>query len=213
MGESSLMATNNFKPFATGTGANVTSQADYEALSALIAGFQAGKASSAQINKALRQSSSMSAMLGQFIGAAGLDALDNGNIATLLSSFTAALTTNLSLGTASKRNVGTGANQIPDMSLFTSLQSSTGYQKLPSGLIIQWDSNIAAVQGSTGATGNLYNFPIPFPNICAQILTSYDNGSVTIVAGAASASSPSQYRLRCSATSGSYNFRILAVGY
>lgn len=207
------MATNNFKPFATGAGANVTSQADYEALSALLTGFQAGKASSAQINKALRQGSSMAAMLGQFISSAGMDAIDNGNAAVLLNNFLSALSINLSLGTASKKNVGTGVNQIPDMSLFASLQSSTGYQKLPSGLIIQWDSNIAAVQGSTGATGNLYNFPIPFPNLCAQIVTSYDNGSVTIVAGAASASSSSQYRLRCAATSGSYNFRILAVGY
>lgn len=66
------MATNNFKPFATGAGANVTSQADYEALSALLAGFQAGRASSAQINKALRQSSSMSAMLGAVYRSCGV---------------------------------------------------------------------------------------------------------------------------------------------
>ncbi len=38
------MATNDFKPFATGSGANVLSQADYEALSALASGFLSGKA-------------------------------------------------------------------------------------------------------------------------------------------------------------------------
>jgi hypothetical protein len=34
-----LMATNDFKPFATGSGANVLSQADYDALSARTTGF------------------------------------------------------------------------------------------------------------------------------------------------------------------------------
>ena len=50
------MAKNDFKPFATGAGANVMSQADWEALPALLSGFTAGKASSAQVNKAIRQS-------------------------------------------------------------------------------------------------------------------------------------------------------------
>ncbi len=59
MGREILMATNDFKPFATGSGANVLSQADYEALSALASGFLSGKASSAQVNKALRQSSTI----------------------------------------------------------------------------------------------------------------------------------------------------------
>lgn len=45
---------------------------------------------------------------------------------------------NLGLGEAAKRNVGTGSGQIPDMSSFASALSSSGYQKLPSGLIIQW---------------------------------------------------------------------------
>ncbi|MEI6967381.1 phage tail protein, partial [Escherichia coli] len=42
----------------------------------------------------------------------------------------------LGLGEAAKRNVGTGANQIPDMGSFMLSASVTGYQKLPSGLII-----------------------------------------------------------------------------
>ncbi|MGS7503588.1 phage tail protein, partial [Escherichia coli] len=44
----------------------------------------------------------------------------------------------LGLGEAAKRNVGTGANQIPDMGSFMLSASVPGYQKLPSGLIIQW---------------------------------------------------------------------------
>ncbi|EOK5841671.1 hypothetical protein ACM6ZS_003455, partial [Escherichia coli] len=47
---------------------------------------------------------------------------------------------NLDLGEAAKRNVGTGANQIPDMGSFTLSVSGTGYQKLPSGFILQWGS-------------------------------------------------------------------------
>ncbi|MDN0366992.1 phage tail protein, partial [Escherichia coli] len=42
----------------------------------------------------------------------------------------------LGLGEAAKRNVGTGANQIPDMGSFMLSASVPGYQKLPSGLII-----------------------------------------------------------------------------
>ncbi|EMA1800182.1 hypothetical protein [Cronobacter turicensis] len=148
MGDSTLMATNNFKPFATGASANVTSQTDYEALAALQTGFQSGKASSAQINKALRQSSTMSAVLGQFITQASLDALDNGNVTSLLGNFITALTTNLSLGSASQRNVGTGANQIPDMSFFTYTTTGSGILiRLPGGIVIQMD------EGTTDSNG------------------------------------------------------------
>lgn len=87
------MATNNFKPFSIGTGANVISQADYEALTALLTGFQSGKASSAQINKALRQGTVMAYVLAQFISdSASVDVLDNGNPATILANMKAAMT-------------------------------------------------------------------------------------------------------------------------
>ncbi len=89
------MSINNIKPFAVGAGANVTSQADYEALAALVKGFQSGKASSAQINKALRQSSFVASVLAQFISdKAGVDVLDNGNATALLNNLIAALKAN-----------------------------------------------------------------------------------------------------------------------
>ena len=85
------MATNNFKPFATGTGANVTSQADYEALTALLTGFQAGKASSAQINKAIRQATFVAAALAQYMtNKTGQDVLDNGDINAFITKMAAA---------------------------------------------------------------------------------------------------------------------------
>ncbi|HDX8789426.1 TPA: hypothetical protein RQO06_002951 [Klebsiella michiganensis] len=80
------MPTNDFKAFATGKSANVISQADYLALAALVSGFSSGKASSAQVNKALRQATVMANVLAQFIAdSANVDVLDNGNTAAILS--------------------------------------------------------------------------------------------------------------------------------
>ena len=80
------MPTNDFKAFATGNGANVISQADYLALAALVSGFSSGKASAAQVNKALRQATVMANDLAQFIAdSANVDVLDNGNTAAILS--------------------------------------------------------------------------------------------------------------------------------
>ncbi|MEN3753723.1 hypothetical protein ABC733_17050 [Mangrovibacter sp. SLW1] len=100
------MATNDFKPFAIGSGANVTAQADWEALAALATGFQSGVAKSAQVNKALRQGSVMAYLLGQFIAdQAEVDAADDGDTATLLTNFVAALkAANESAGFLNKSN-------------------------------------------------------------------------------------------------------------
>ncbi|EFT7898623.1 phage tail protein, partial [Shigella flexneri] len=174
------MAINNFKPFALDPNANVTSQADWEALPALLSGFTAGKASSAQVNKAIRQASFIAAALAQYTAnKSRLDVLDDGDLNGFISKMgtafgkdfqaldatlsalaglatganklpyftgndTAAQTdltsvgrdiigkntiadilTYLGLGEAAKRNVGTGANQIPDMSLFASSNTAT----------------------------------------------------------------------------------------
>ncbi|MCO1382563.1 hypothetical protein [Burkholderia multivorans] len=85
------MAINNFKPFAVGAGANVMTQADFEALAALLTGFQSGTAQSQQLNKVWRQSSIMAAVLAQFIvDLTGQDAIDDGTTATLLANLKAA---------------------------------------------------------------------------------------------------------------------------
>jgi phage-related tail fiber protein len=62
---------------------------------------------------------------------------------------------NLSLKEAAKRDVGTGVNQIPDMSAFT---SGAGWMRFPDGTIIQFGTNIS---GSAGYP-TVVNFPIPF---------------------------------------------------
>ncbi|WP_431207519.1 gp53-like domain-containing protein [Burkholderia cepacia] len=83
---------NDFLPFAVGAGANVLSQAEYAAMTALGTGFQAGTALSAALNKVWRQSSIISAVLAQFIVAqSGQPAIDDGTTATLLANLQAAL--------------------------------------------------------------------------------------------------------------------------
>ncbi|HBC7731309.1 TPA: hypothetical protein KEZ44_000860 [Escherichia coli] len=78
--------------------------------------------------------------------------------------------TNLGLGEAAKRNVGTGANQIPDMGSFTLSVSGTGYQKLPSGLIIQWGPIDVPLTSQDTVT----YFPIAFPNRCLRVFATQD---------------------------------------
>ncbi|HGC4422557.1 phage tail protein, partial [Escherichia coli] len=98
-----MAGTNDFKAFATDANANVTSQEEWETLTALKKGFSSGKASSAQVSKALRQPSTMAAVLGQFIANAELDALDDGDVDGLVAKLATAITTNLGLGEAAKR--------------------------------------------------------------------------------------------------------------
>lgn len=137
------MATNDFKPFATGAGANVTSQEDWEALAALVTGFQSGKASSAQVNKAIRQATTVGSVVGQFIAdKTGQNVLDDGNVSGLVTQ----------LGSA--------------LSLFTSLSGvidKNGYISIPiniSGeikkLLIQWGS------GQINAHTGTVSFPTPY---------------------------------------------------
>lgn len=75
----------------------------------------------------------------------------------------------LGLGEAAKRNVGTGANQIPDMSLFASINTvMAAAQKFPSGLILQCGQlngapNVSSTYGMT--------FPMTFSRVLAVTVT------------------------------------------
>ena len=203
------MAANNFKAFALDPNANVMSQADWEALPALLSGFTAGKASSAQVNKALRQATTIGALVGQFIANSGADALDNADVNGLVTKFTNALTTNLSLGTASKRNVGTGANQIPDMNSFP---SGNSWFQLPSGHIVQIFSMNVLGSDVNGTSGN---YPIAFPTAMMSVSALWSDGTVANgptykVMG--NATNRTTLTLKVSAISGFYGTMIIAVG-
>ena len=229
------MAINNFKPFATAANANVTAQADWESLPALLSGFTAGKASSAQVNKAIRQASFIAAALAQYTAnKSGLDVLDDGDLNGFIAKMSAAfgkdfqardatltalaglttganklpyftgtdtasqtdltsvgrdiigkgtiadILTYLQLGGAAKRDVGTGNNQLPDMSAFgMSRNGQTSWDILPNGMIRQAGTVTLTPVGNFNAVtlaGVVYythyyrvNFPRQFPN--AQVAT------------------------------------------
>lgn len=162
------MATNDFKPFATGSGANVLSQADYLALSALLTGFQSGKASSAQVNKALRQSTFIASALAQFVSdKAGVDVLDDGNVA----SFVTKLTNAFAKQYLSRANPFGDIKQDGDAAIASALSNlgftyGTGWYKL-GALIIQYGPI-----DFTGVTSRAVTFPIPFPTEVAQVIVS-----------------------------------------
>lgn len=75
----------------------------------------------------------------------------------------------LSLGNASQRTVGSGANQLPDMSSFTSSLGDAGWEKLPSGKIKQWGKIAAA----TADTRYPVTFPVPFPSAIYNIQATF----------------------------------------
>ncbi|HBN7206746.1 TPA: phage tail protein [Escherichia coli] len=94
----------------------------------------------------------------------------------------------LQLGEAAKRNVGTGANQIPDMNSFTSGSSTTAdWYKLPGGLLIQSGINAVGYIGSPFTIG----LPVAFSNANYRIVASYDNARASSTYGFAMSALPS----------------------
>ncbi|MBO9179622.1 MAG: hypothetical protein J7E03_05320 [Escherichia coli] len=106
---------------------------------------------------------------------------------------------NLGLGEAAKRDVGTGENQIPDMSSWKRNPSSNRWRKLPDGTIIQMG---ISASGPLGSPVNI-TLPISFSNTNYCVVASYDNarsGVSTMVSFAALPVSPSQFSLMSSVT-------------
>lgn len=93
---------------------------------------------------------------------AGKQPLDD-TLTALSGKSVAALLQYLGLGDAAKRSVGSGSNQLPDMSLFSNSLGTPGYQKLPSGLIIQWGL-------ASGASNYTVTFPVTFPGRVLALL-------------------------------------------
>ncbi|WP_410706928.1 gp53-like domain-containing protein [Citrobacter braakii] len=115
---------------------------------------------------------------------------------------------NVQLGEAAKRGVGTGANQLPDMSFFSRSIESNGYFMLPSGVIVQWGR--VTISGTTTAH---ITYPIPFPTN-RLVLTASPVGSGFTVNPATPVFTPGN-RFGCDASSwGTSNYGVtwIAIG-
>lgn len=150
------MAKNDFKPFATGAGANVMSQADWEALPALLSGFTAGKASSAQVNKAIRQSAFIAAALAQYTAnKSGMDVLDDGDVSGFIAKMTTALSKDfqgLDATLTALAGLATGANKLP---YFTGTDTAAQTNLTSVGRDIIGKSTIADILTYLGFAGSL----------------------------------------------------------
>ncbi len=155
------MAINNFKAFALDPNANVTSQADWEALPALLSGFTAGKASSAQVNKAIRQASFIAAALAQYTAnKSGQDVLDNGDLNGFIAKMTTAFGKDfqaLDATLTALAGLATGADKLP---YFTGTDTAGQTDLTQVGRDIIGKSSIANVLSYLGlgdGTGRLIN--------------------------------------------------------
>ena len=157
------MATNNFKPFATAANANVTAQADWEALPALLSGFMAGKASSAQVNKAIRQASFIAAALAQYTAnKSGLDVLDDGDLNGFISKMGTAFGKDfqaLDATLTALAGLATGANKLP---YFTGTDTASQTDLTSVGRDIIGKSTIADILTYLGLGAGAPPIGIPF---------------------------------------------------
>lgn len=86
------MPQNEFKPFAVASNAAVLGQAEYETSQALREGFRRGLARSVEVNKAIRQASSIAAAVAEFTAEkSGKDMLDNEEVSILKENLETAL--------------------------------------------------------------------------------------------------------------------------
>ncbi|EPE2942711.1 tail fiber protein [Escherichia coli] len=163
------MAINNFKPFALDPNANVTSQADWEALPALLSGFTAGKASSAQVNKAIRQASFIAAALAQYTAnKSGLDVLDDGDLNGFISKMGTAFGKDfqaLDATLSALAGLATGANKLPyftgnDTAAQTDL-TSVGRDIIGKNTIADILTYLGLGEGSALPVG----VPVPWPSV------------------------------------------------
>ena len=124
---------------------------------------------------------------------------------------------NLGLGEAAKRNVGTGENQIPDM---TSFASGDGWMKLPNGKILQYGRGAVTPTLSTQTMRITFSIPFPKKADCAMLTHSGDGGAplgagrgfVMTAEGPTLTGFNSAYRTSSTSDTVSMNYSWWAVG-
>ena len=102
--------------------------------------------------------------------------------------------------------------ETPSMNDFTaSLVASAGYQKLPSGLIMQWGT--ASYVGTSGSTGLLVTLPITFPTGILSAWGSDSASSANSVGAAAVSTSTIRLWAKSSSTYTTTTINYEAIGY
>ena len=146
---------------------------------------------------------------------------------TLTTDLANALTTSIATDgqTAMSANLPMGGNKVTGLAaatvagdavrfeqfspLLNALLSNNGYQKLPSGLIIQWVNGAAAI-GGTAVT-----YPIAFPTASLLVIgsTNPNNTAIFLSTYSNSLSGTSVVAYPQSGVSVASNFNLLAIGY
>ena len=147
---------------------------------------------------------------------AGKQPLDN-TLTNLSGKDVAGLLTYLGLGEAAKRDVGTGENQIPDM---TSFASGDGWMKLPNGKILQYGRGAVTPTLSTQTMRITFSIPFPKKVDCAMLTHSGDGGAplgagrgfVMTAEGPTLTGFNSAYRTASTSSTVSMNYSWWAVG-
>ncbi|WP_420798161.1 gp53-like domain-containing protein [Enterobacter roggenkampii] len=156
MGEITVMAKNDFKPFATAANANVMSQADWEGLPALLSGFTSGKAASAEVNKAIRQASFIAAALAQYTAnKSGLDVLDDADLNGFITKMTTAFGKDfqaLDATLTAIAGLATGANKLPYFSGVDQM-ATADLTSFARGLLGKTDAATAKAHLGVGSAG------------------------------------------------------------
>ncbi|EED0963225.1 hypothetical protein JFW49_000503 [Escherichia coli] len=210
------MAKNDFKAFATGKNANVMSQEEWEALPALLSGFTAGKASSAQVNKVIRQASFIAAALAQFVSdKTQRDVLDNGD----LPGFVELLGSGFAVEYLSRKNPFGDIKS--DGTVKTALENlgfgeGANWVMLPGGMIIQRvylgfpvGTNVRHITFPRSFTTTNYSISINWNDIGTATTETQSPANVAVVHQTKSLTGASIWQ----AGPGGFNVDIIAVGY
>ncbi|WP_414162897.1 hypothetical protein ACMGGS_12285 [Superficieibacter sp. BNK-5] len=212
------MAKNEFLPFAIGAGANVTSQTEWAALQALVTGFSSGKASSAQINKALRQSTFIASAMAQFIiSKTNADILDNGNIESFVSKFQSAL----AFQSLSRNNPGADiAEDNNELSFRNNLGLNDTMSTDNYGL--WWNAALSSLRiriggwnipNTTGGTGTTVIFPQAFPDACLIVIPVPSTGGASEQIGCQSFTNTQAVIQKGASDTEPRSGKYLAIGY
>lgn len=184
----------DYLPVATGAGANVSSQADFAGSGWQEDGFTAGVADPAEANKIWRQSSMVAACVANFISQVlNINVLDDGNINTLISNFTAAVEAVASgagtpkvVAVAYTANItfdcNAGNSIVPSFEVTLAGNTTLAVNNAKAGQLVVMTFTQDAVGGRTVAfPANVDGAGVPDPTanaICSQLFRVASNGNL-----------------------------------